>query len=235
MSGTALTADDAAPLAPLQAPQGRIKLTPINQRRLANFKANRRGYWSLWLFLFLFFSTLFAEFIANDRPLVAQYKGELLFPVFVNYPEEKFGGFLARTDYRDPVISEEIEKNGWMLWPPIRFSYTTINLDLPKPAPSPPTWRLKDADCAAMAAKRGGSTCRDIEWNWLGTDDRGRDVLARVIYGFRISVLFGLTLALVSSVIGIAAGAIQGYFGGWTDLILQRFIEIWTSVSCRAS
>lgn len=230
MSGTALTADDTAPLAPRQERQGRIRLTPINQRRLANFKANRRGYWSLWLFLFLFFSTLFAEFIANDRPLVAQYKGEFLFPVLVNYPEEKFGGFLARTDYRDPVISDEIEKNGWMLWPPIRFSYTTINLDLPKPAPSPPTWRLKDSDCAAMAAKRGGTTCREIEWNWLGTDDRGRDVLARVIYGFRISVLFGLTLALVSSVIGIAAGAVQGYFGGWTDLILQRFIEIWTSV-----
>ncbi|MGL4241289.1 MAG: ABC transporter permease, partial [Beijerinckiaceae bacterium] len=195
-----------------------------------NFRANKRGYWSFWIFLVLFFVTLFAELIANDRPIVARYKGEWLFPVFVNYPEEKFGGFLARTDYRDPVISDEIEKNGWMLWPPVRFSYSTINLDLPKPAPSPPTWTLKDADCKSIAEKRGGSTCRDIEWNWLGTDDRGRDVLARVIYGFRISVLFGLTLAAISSVVGIAAGAVQGYFGGWTDLIFQRFIEIWTSI-----
>jgi microcin C transport system permease protein len=220
----------AAPLAPSLPKQGWIKLTPINQRRLANFRANRRGYWSFWIFLVIFVLTLFAEFIANDRPIVARYKGEWLFPVAVTYPEEKFGGFLARTDYRDPVIADEINANGWMLWPPVRFSYATINLDLPKPAPSPPTWMLSDADCKPLAEKRGGSTCRDIEWNWLGTDDRGRDVLARVIYGFRISVLFGLTLALISSVIGIAAGAVQGYFGGWTDLIFQRFIEIWTSL-----
>jgi microcin C transport system permease protein len=221
---------DTSVLAPRLEQKGWIKLSPINQRRLANFKANRRGTWSFWLFVMLFFVTLGAELIANDRPIIAHYKGEVLFPVAVNYPEEKFGGFLARTDYRDPVIADEINKNGWMLWPPIRFSYTTINLDLPKPAPSPPTWSLKAGDCQPLAAKRGGSSCSDIEWNWLGTDDRGRDVLARVIYGFRISVLFGLTLALVSSVIGITAGAIQGYFGGWTDLIMQRFIEIWTSV-----
>jgi len=234
---------DAAPLAPVLPPQGWIKLTPINQRRLANFKANRRGYWSFWMFLALFFVTLVAELIANDRPIVARYKGEWLFPIAVNYPEEKFGGFLARTDYRDPVIADEIDANGWMLWPPVRFSYATINLDLPKPAPSPPTWTLADADCRPLAEKRAGAVptqgrppearplgCRDIEWNWLGTDDRGRDVLARVIYGFRISVLFGLTLAAVSSVIGIAAGAIQGYFGGWTDLVFQRFIEVWTSL-----
>ncbi len=220
----------AAPLAPALPKQGWIKLTPINQRRLANFRANRRGYWSFWIFLVIFVLSLFAEFIANDRPIIARYKGEWLFPVAVSYPEEKFGGFLARTDYRDPVIADEINANGWMLWPPVRFSYATINLDLPKPAPSPPTWMLSDADCKPLAEKRGGSTCRDIEWNWLGTDDRGRDVLARVIYGFRISVLFGLTLALISSVIGIAAGAVQGYFGGWTDLIFQRFIEIWTSL-----
>jgi microcin C transport system permease protein len=230
MTDAALAADDAAPLAPRLEQKGRLKLTPINQRRLANFQANRRGLWSFWIFLVLFFVTLGAEFIANDRPLIARYKGELLFPVAVNYPEEKFGGFLARTDYRDPVIADEIEKNGWMIWPPVRFSYATINLDLPKPAPSPPTWMLQDSDCKAIAERRGGSGCRDIEWNWLGTDDRGRDVLARVIYGFRISVLFGLTLAIISSVIGIAAGAVQGYFGGWTDLIFQRFIEIWTSL-----
>jgi microcin C transport system permease protein len=226
----ALAADEAPRLAPAVEQKGWIRLTPINQRRLANFRANRRGYWSFWMFVALFLVTLVAELIANDRPIVARYKGEWLFPIVVNYPEEKFGGFLARTDYRDPVIADEIGKNGWMLWPPVRFSYTTINLDLPKPAPSPPTWLLSDADCKPVAQKRGGATCRDIEWNWLGTDDRGRDVLARVIYGFRISVLFGLTLAAVSSVIGIAAGAVQGYFGGWTDLIFQRFIDIWTSI-----
>lgn len=222
MTDAAVAANDAPRLAPALPKQGWIRLTPINQRRLANFRANKRGYWAFWIFLVLFVVTLFAELIANDRPIVARYKGEWLFPAVVDYPEEKFGGFLARTDYRDPVIADEISKNGWMLWPPVRFSYTTINLDLPKPAPSPPTWTLSDADCKAVAEKRGGSTCRDIEWNWLGTDDRGRDVLARVIYGFRISVLFGLTLAAISSVIGIAAGAVQGYFGGWTDLIFQR-------------
>jgi microcin C transport system permease protein len=230
MTDAALTASAQPRLAPPVPQSGRIRLTPINQRRLANFRANKRGYWSFWFFLVLFVVTLCAELIANDRPIVARYKGEWLFPSVVNYPEEKFGGFLARTDYRDPVIAKEIEANGWMLWPPVRFSYSTINLDLPKPAPSPPTWMLTDADCKAVAEKRGGTTCRDIEWNWLGTDDRGRDVLARVVYGFRISVLFGLTLALISSIIGIAAGAVQGYFGGWTDLIFQRFIEIWTSI-----
>jgi microcin C transport system permease protein len=224
-----LAADAAAPAA--RAPdKGESRLSPINRRRLANFRANRRGYWAFWIFVTLFVLSLFAEIIANDRPIMARYKGEWLFPIAIDYPEEKFGGFLARTDYRDPVIAEEIEKNGFMLWPPIRFSYNTINLDLPKPAPSPPTWRLKDEECRAMAEKRGGTTCRDIEWNWLGTDDRGRDVVARMIYGFRISVLFGLTLCLISSVIGVAAGAVQGYFGGWTDLIFQRVIEIWTSV-----
>jgi microcin C transport system permease protein len=230
VSNAALTSADVLPLAPVLEQKGWIRLTPINQRRLSNFKANKRGYWSFWIFLALFFVTLFAEGIANDRPLLARYKGEWLFPAAVSYPEEKFGGFLARTDYRDPVIADEINANGWMLWPPIRFSYRTINRETPKHFPSPPTWLLQDADCKAVAEKRGGSTCRDIEWNWLGTDDQGRDVLARAIYGFRISVLFGLTLALVSSVIGIAAGAVQGYFGGWTDLIFQRFIEIWTSL-----
>jgi microcin C transport system permease protein len=224
---------DALAPAGIPAPPSAAKaprLSPLNQRRLANFRANRRGYWSFVIFMALFLVTLFAELIANDRPIIAKYKGEWLIPIAVNYPEEKFGGFLARTDYRDPVIQKEIAEHGWALWPPIRFSYTTHNLDLPVPAPSPPTWLLKDEQCRAQAEKLGGTGCRDIEWNWLGTDDQGRDVLARLIYGFRLSILFGLTLALVSSVIGIAAGAVQGYFGGWTDLIFQRVIEIWTSI-----
>lgn len=219
-----------APPAPAEAKQGWLNLTPINRRRLENFKANKRGWWSLWLFLALFVLSLFAEFIANDRPLLVRYKGEWLFPVAVNYPEEKFGGFLATTDYRDPVIAKEIADNGFAVWPPIRYSYRTHNLDLPVPAPAPPTWMLNDDQCRPIAERSGGSTCRDLEWNWLGTDDQGRDVVARLIYGFRISVLFGLILCAFSSVVGIAAGAIQGYFGGWTDLIFQRLIEIWTSI-----
>jgi microcin C transport system permease protein len=204
----------------------------MNRRRLQNFRANRRGHWSFWIFLVLFVLSLGAEFIANDRPILVSYKGELLAPVFKNYPEEKFGGFLAQTDYRDPVIAREIEAHGWMLWPPVRFSFRTHNYDLPTPAPSPPTWMLTDAQCKDAAARRGVEVagCRQIEWNWLGTDDQGRDVLARLIYGFRISVLFGLILAALSSVIGVFAGAVQGYFGGWTDLIFQRFIEIWSSL-----
>ncbi|PTM39241.1 ABC transporter permease [Bosea sp. 124] len=219
-----------APLAPIEAEQGWLKLSPINRRRLNNFKANRRGWWSLWIFLTLFALTLFAEFLANDRPLIVRYKGEWLFPVAMNYPEEKFGGFLATTDYRDPVIAKEIAENGFSIWPPIRYSYRTHNLDLPVPAPAPPTWMLKDEQCRGIAERIGGTGCRDLEWNWLGTDDQGRDVVARLIYGFRISILFGLILCGISSVIGIAAGAIQGYFGGWTDLIFQRVIEIWTSI-----
>jgi len=219
-----------APLAPVEANEGWLKLTPINRRRLNNFKANKRGWWSFWLFLALFVLTLFAEFIANDRPLLVRYKGEWLFPVAVTYPEEKFGGFLATTDYRDPVIAKEIATHGFAVWPPIRYSYNTNNLDLPVPAPAAPTWLLTDEQCRPIAERTGGSTCRDLEWNWLGTDDQGRDVVARLIYGFRISVLFGLILCAFSSVIGIAAGAVQGYFGGWTDLIFQRLIEIWTSV-----
>ena len=215
----------AAPLAPALEQKGFLKLSPINRRRLDNFKSNRRGYWSFWIFITLFILSLFAEFIANDRPIIASYKGEILFPVAKNYPEEKFGGFLAETDYRDPEIAREIEANGWMLWPPIRFSYRTHQRDLPTPAPSAPTWWLSDAQCQSVA-----QSCRAIEWNWLGTDDQGRDVVARLIYGFRISILFGLILAGVSSMIGIAAGAVQGYFGGLTDLISQRFIEIWSSL-----
>ena len=239
MSAPALRDDAAAlphPLAPPQHTSGWLRLRPIQRRRLDNFKRNRRGYISFWIFLALFVTSLCAEFIANDRPIVAMYKGQILFPGFVNYPEEKFGGFLAQTDYRDPFIQGEIAKHGWAIWPPIRYSYNTHNLDLPTPAPSPPTWLLTKEQCARAARKIGGTaqpergSCADIEWNWLGTDDQGRDVVARLIYGFRISVLFGLILASISSVIGIAAGAVQGYFGGVTDLVMQRFIEIWSSL-----
>ncbi|SFK49871.1 ABC transporter permease [Methylocapsa palsarum] len=232
MSAPLLREGLASP-APAGPRQGWLKLTPMNRRRLENFKGHRRGYWSFWIFILLFGLSLFAEFIANDRPLLVVYKGEVLFPVFHDYPEEKFGGFLARTDYRDAVIAREIDEHGFMIWPPIRYSYMTINRQLPTPAPSPPTWMLSDEQCASAAKRFGkanGGGCEAIEWNWLGTDDQGRDVLARLIYGFRLSLLFGLTLAGVSSIIGIAAGAVQGYFGGWTDLVFQRFIEIWSSL-----
>jgi len=224
--------DATAPLAPPIARTGALRLSPLDRRRLENFRANSRGFWSFWLFLALFLCSLGSEFIANDRPILASYKGELLFPAFVSYPEEKFGGFLARTDYRDPTIEKEITSNGWMLWPPIRYSYDTHNLDLPTPAPSPPTWMLTAEQCETAAAKLGaaGRGCGGIEWNWLGTDDQGRDVVARLLYGFRLSVVFGLVLATVSSIIGVAAGAIQGYFGGKVDLVFQRVIEIWSSL-----
>jgi microcin C transport system permease protein len=223
----------SAALSPARPPRPRVHLSPINRRRLANFRANKRGFWSFWIFLFLFTVSLFSEFIANDRPLLVVYKGEILFPILHDYPEEKFGGFLALTDYRDTVIASEIREHGFMIWPPIRYSYKTINRQLPVPAPSPPTWMLSEAQCRAAVLrydKMPNGTCRDIEWNWLGTDDQGRDVLARLLYGFRISILFGLTLAGISSVVGITAGAVQGYFGGWTDLVFQRVIEIWTSL-----
>jgi microcin C transport system permease protein len=161
----------------------------------------------MWIFLALLVVTLPAEFLANDKPLVVRYKGELYFPVLVDYPESTFGGFLAETDYRDDFIHKEIEDNGWMLWPPLRYSYTTVNKNPPTAAPSPPSGE-----------------------NPLGTDDQSRDVLARVIYGFRISVLFGITLTFFSTIIGVLAGAVQGYFGGLTDLLFQRFIEIWSNL-----
>ena len=184
------------------------KLTPLTQRRLAQFKANKRGLWSFWIFMALLFVALFADFIANDKPLLVQYKGNYYAPIFKVYPETVFGGdFETETVYREQFVKESIEKDGWMLWPPIRYSYDTINYELPEPAPSRP-----QAD------------------NWLGTDDQGRDVMARIIYGFRMSVLFGLALTIVSSIIGVAAGAVQGYYGGWIDLIAQRFIEIWSSL-----
>jgi microcin C transport system permease protein len=185
-----------------------LPITPITARRLANFRANRRGYWSLWIFLVLFVGSLFAEFIANDSPLVVRFDDAWYFPIFATYPETTFGGdFETEADYTDPFVQELIAEKGWMVWPLIPYSYDTPVLDLKGPAPSPPDTQ-----------------------NWLGTDDQARDVVARLIYGFRISVLFGFTLTFFSSLIGIAAGAVQGYFGGWTDLLFQRFIEIWTSL-----
>jgi microcin C transport system permease protein len=217
---------------------GGFALSPLNRRRWRNFKANRRGYWSLWIFLALFVLSLFAEVIANDKPIIARYKGEFLFPALVDYPESKFGGFLAVTDYKDPVILDEMQEHGWAIWPPISYSYRSINKDYPRvknPAgqclgfPGPPPWSTGADLCDAPAAQLARYSSIGNR-NWLGTDDQGRDVLARLIYGFRISVLFGLILTAISSIIGVAAGAVQGYFGGWTDLLFQRFIEIWTSV-----
>src|SRR5215207_966559 len=206
-------------------------LKGLNKRRWDLFKAHRRGLWSLWIFGALFLMSVFAPIIANDRPMLASYKGELLFPTFVNYPESKFGGFLARTDYRDPVNQDEINANGWMIWPPIRYSYNTVNNELPRPAPSTPAPNLtRDEACAKYPLGAADPNCNFGNLNWLGTDDQGRDVVARLIYGFRISVAFGLILTFFSSVIGVAAGAVQGYFGGWTDLLFQRFIDIWSSM-----
>ncbi len=184
------------------------RLSPIAMRRWQAFKANRRGWYSLWFFLVIFVISLFAEFVANDRPLLVKYESGYYFPVFKEYPETQFGGdFDTAADYRDPYISDIINENGYMIWPPIRYSYDTVNYDLPVPAPAPPS-----AD------------------NLLGTDDQARDVMARVIYGFRVSVLFGLTLTLFSSIIGVAVGAVQGYVGGWVDLIGQRFMEVWAGL-----
>ena len=218
--------------APGHKPRGRFDLSPLNRRRVANFRANGRGYWSFLVFMVLFVVSLGAEFIANDKPILVSYEGHYYVPVFRAYPETTFGGdFETDADYRDPYLQKLIaEKGGWMVWPPIRYSYSTHNLDLPTPAPSPPTWMLTEDQCKTVAEKKGVAGCAGLEWNWLGTDDQGRDVLARLIYGFRISVLFGLTLTIVSSVVGVAAGAVQGYFGGWVDLLFQRFIEIWTAI-----
>jgi microcin C transport system permease protein len=225
---------DIEPTGPLglAGPPRLLELSPINVRRWENFKANRRGFWSLWIFLVLFVISLFAEFIANDKPLYLRYDGKSYFPILFLYPETTFGGdFETAADYRDPYLQKLIaEKGGFLIWPPVRYSYATHNLDLPTPAPSPPTWLLSEAQCKTVVERKALNSCGDLEYNWLGTDDQGRDVLARLIYGFRISVLFGLTLTIISSIIGVAAGAVQGFFGGWTDLLFQRFIEIWTSV-----
>lgn len=183
-------------------------ISPLSKRRLALFRANKRGYVSFWIFLCLLIITLFAELIANDKPLLLSYHGQFYVPALNTYSEQTFGGdFETEAVYRDPHVAALINKDGWMLWPPLRYSYSTINYDSKIPAPAPPSLT-----------------------NLLGTDDQGRDVLARLIYGFRISVLFGLTLTIISSAIGIMAGAVQGYFGGLTDLIFQRFIEIWSGL-----
>ena len=183
-------------------------MTPATRRRLARFRANRKGWISLWAFLVLFAVALFSEFIANDRPLVVRYDGDTYFPVLVDYPETTFAGdFETACDYRDPFIMDRIREKGWAIWPPIRYSYNTIRLDLPEPAPSRPTGE-----------------------NLLGTDDQGRDVLARVLYGYRLSVLFGLCLAVCGSMVGVVVGALQGYYGGKVDLLGQRFMEIWSGM-----
>ena len=186
-----------------------LRLGPIGDRRFRNFKANKRGYWSFYVFTILFVVSLFAEVIANDRPILVRYEGGNYFPFLVSYPETTFGGFFpTEADYRDPEVQSLIEDSGGsIVWPPIPYSYDTTIYDLPGPAPSPPSAQ-----------------------NWLGTDDQARDVVARLIYGFRISVLFGLVLTILSSVVGVAAGAVQGYFGGWIDLSFQRFMEVWSGL-----
>lgn len=182
-----------------------FNLSPITRRRLRQFCRNRRGFWSLWLFTAIFIISLMADVIANDKPLFVWFKGQAYFPVVQTIPETYYGGdFETGADYRDPYVKDLIRANGWMIWPPVPYSYDTFNYDLDQPAPSPPSRE-----------------------NWLGTDDQGRDVLARLIHGTRISLLFALTLTLFSSIIGVAAGAVQGYYGGWLDLIFQRIIEIW--------
>ncbi len=201
---------------PRAAPQARSgedrflgrKISPLTRRRLHNFRANARGYWSFWIFLAIFLVALFAEFIANDKPFLVYYDGELYTPIFVAYPETAFGGeFETEADYRDPYMAELFGDESWMIWPPITYNHRTVAWDLPVPAPAP-----LDAE------------------HWLGTDDQARDVVARLIYGFRISVLFGFILTMISAVIGVAAGAVQGYFGGWLDLLFQRFMEIWSGL-----
>jgi microcin C transport system permease protein len=185
------------------------QLSPMTRRRLVIFRQHRRGYVSFWIFLALFTFCLFAEFVANDRPLLLMYEGHLFVPVLFNYSETDFGSEFMPTeaDYADPDLLKDIAEKGWAIWPLIPYNYRTVMHDMTVPAPSAPSWK-----------------------NWLGTDDQARDVLARVIYGFRLSVLFGFTLTTISSIIGIAAGAVQGFYGGLTDLLFQRFIEIWSGM-----
>lgn len=185
-----------------------FRVSKLVKRRWGQFRANKRAFWSLWIFLFLFLLCLPAELVANDKPLIVQFDGKYYLPIFNAYPETTFGGFFeTETEYRDPFVQEIINENGRIIWPPIRFSFDTINYQLDEPSPAPPS-----------------------RVNWLGTDDQARDVLARVIYGFRVSILFSFILTFFSSIIGIAAGLIQGYFGGWVDLIFQRFMEIWGGI-----
>ncbi len=185
-----------------------MRVTPLTRRRLDLFRRNHLAFWSLWVFAAIFLISLFAEFLCNDRPLLIRYDGAFYTPIFTAYSEKEFGGFFeGEAEYRDPVVRDMIEDKGWILWPPVRFDYRTINYDLQRPAPSPPS-----------------------AVNWLGTDDQARDVVARVVYGIRISILFGFSVVIVSSIIGIVAGATQGYWGGRWDLYFQRFMEIWGSV-----
>lgn len=187
----------------------RFALSPLNRRRVQAFRANRRAFVAFWIFLVLFGVSLCAGVVANDRPLLIDFKGQLLCPLLQSYSEDHFGPDFLPTDadYTDPAVRAAIRAHGWMIWPLIPFSYDTTVTNLGQPAPSPPSWR-----------------------NWLGTDDQGRDVLARVIYGFRVSILFGFTLTILASIIGILAGAVQGYYGGLVDLLFQRFIEIWSGL-----
>ena len=195
----------------------RVGLSPLNKRRWENFKVNRRGYWSLWLFLTMFIVSLFAEFICNDKPIFIHVNGQSFFPAIVTYPDTAFSKeqdpnlFGTAADYRDDYLMGIIKKaGGTVIWPPIRFSYNTQVSRPPSPFPSKPTWLLTQKDCE-FAATHGFAKCDEVETNWLGTDDGGRDVVARLIYGFRISVLFGLALTIVSSIIGVAAGAVPGF------------------------
>ncbi|OEE51184.1 ABC transporter permease [Vibrio splendidus] len=181
---------------------------PLAEARWLRFKANKRGFISLWIFTILFGLSLFAEIIANDKPLLVSYDNQWFVPVINEYAETEFGGeFETEADYKDPYVIELIEDSGYIVWPIIPFSYDTINFDISGAVPSEPD-----------------------SVNWLGTDDKGRDVLARIIYGFRISVLFGFILTIVSSVVGVVVGATQGYYGGWVDLFGQRFIEVWSGM-----
>ena len=185
-----------------------MNLSPLTLRRLQNFRSNKRGYYSTIIFLILFFISVFAELIANDKPIIILFNGELKFPIVQEIPETYLGGeFETEADYKDPYVRELIKKNGFYIMPLIQYSYDTINYDLRTPSPSPPSLE-----------------------NLLGTDDQGRDVLARLIYGFRISVFFGLILTILSSFIGIIVGGVQGYYGGKIDLFGQRFIEIWSGL-----
>lgn len=183
-------------------------LSPIARRRLQVFRHQRRAWWSLWLFSILLVISLGAELVANDRPLLMHYQQQWYFPLLNDYKDTDFAGQLPTSaDYHDPFTRQQIDDHGWMLWPVIQFSWDSIDMQLTHPAPSPPDAR-----------------------HWLGTDDQGRDVLARVIYGFRLSVVFALALTVGSLILGVFAGGIQGYFGGKVDLIGQRFTEIWSGL-----
>lgn len=206
--------DQALPGAAATEPGSRP--STLSARRWRNFKANKRAWYSTWMFAFLFVVSLGAEFVANDNPILVYVDGGLYFPTFVNYPETTFADsetpvdqlFETETEYRDPFVQDLIARQGgWMLWPPIRYANNTLDMFLDEAAPAPPSRE-----------------------HLLGTDDLGRDVLARVIYGFRLSILFGIGLTICSTIIGITAGAIQGYFGGWLDLIMQRLIEMWSGM-----